>query len=80
MNLLSESNFILAKTYGHQRLIYNALAIVLTSWLVTILLDLFDYVGLEGAMNVPIVLVGYFNLSDDYQNKLNGYLHKHFCS
>jgi exonuclease III len=77
VSLPDESKFILATVYVHQRVTYNDLAVFLTSWLLQYR-DLINYLGLEGEVSVPMVLVGDFNISEDDQAKLKEYLHKHF--
>jgi hypothetical protein len=76
-NLPDESKFILAAVYVHQQVTYNDLAMFLTSWLLQYS-DLVDYLGLEGELSVPMVLVGDFNISEYNRAKLKEYLCKHF--
>jgi hypothetical protein len=40
--------------------------------------DLVDYLGLEGELSVPMVIVGDFNISKDNRAKLKEHLSKHF--
>jgi hypothetical protein len=61
----------------HQRVPYNDLAMFLTSWLLQYR-DLVDYLGFEGELSVPMVLVGDFNISEDDRAKVKEYLRKHF--
>jgi hypothetical protein len=73
---IDESKFILATDYVHQQVTYD-LAVFLTSWLLQYS-NLVDYLGLEGKLSMPMVLVGDFNISKDDRAKLKEYLRKHF--
>jgi hypothetical protein len=77
VNLPDEFKFILAPVYVHQRVTYNDLAMFLTSWLLQYS-DRVDYLGLEGELSLPMVLVGDFNISENDGVKLKEYLRKHF--
>jgi exonuclease III len=57
---------------------HNDLAMLFTSWLLQYSDLVVDYLGLEGELSVPMVLVGDFNISEDDRAKLKEYLRKHF--
>lgn len=63
--------------YVHQRALNNCLELFLTGWLLGYS-DLVDYLGLEHATRVSMVLIQELNLSEDYRDKLKVYLSNSF--